>query len=374
MSIENNQAAWLHAKAHPFTVSDAPIVKPAVGEILIRNRAVALNPFDGVVQTLGGLVTPWVTYPSILGSDVAGEVVEVGSCASRFKVGDRVLGLALGIDKLANRAAEGAFQHYVILREDAATAIPGFMQFEQASVLPLAIATAACGLFLKDQLHLRPPVLGGQALLGKTVLIWGGSTSIGSCAIQLAVAAGYAVVTTASPKNFGYVQQLGAELVFDYNEPNVVTSVVNALREREVVGALAITVGSGAPCIDIVSQCAGPRIVSMASSPYAVDDAPLTRQLLWKVKRLPRLAAGFLGLALRARLKGVAIRSIWGTALVKDALGRLIFADFLGPALASGQLVPAPPPMVVGNTLQDIPKAIAILRRGVSAKKVVVSL
>lgn len=374
MPTENNQAAWLHAKAHPFTVSDAPIVKPAVGEILIRNRAVALNPFDGVVQTLGGLVTPWVIYPSILGSDVAGQVVEVGSSASRFKVGDRVLGLALGIDKLANRAAEGAFQHYVILREDAATAIPESIPFEQAAVMPLAVATAACGLFLKDQLNLQPPVLGGRARLGKTVLIWGGSTSIGSCAIQLAVAAGYEVVTTASPKNFDYVQKLGAELVFDYNAPNVVANIVNALRERELVGALAITVGSGAPCIDIVSQCAGPRMVSMASSPCAVDNAPLTKQFLWKVKRLPRLAVGFLGLALRARLKGVAIRSIWGTALVKGALGRLIFADFLGPALASGQLVPAPPPMVVGNALQDIPKAIAILRRGVSAKKVVVSL
>ena len=50
----------------------APMPQPGVGEILVRSRAIAMNPFDGVVQTLGGIVTPWVTYPTILGSDVAG--------------------------------------------------------------------------------------------------------------------------------------------------------------------------------------------------------------------------------------------------------------------------------------------------------------
>jgi len=374
MSTHTNQAVWLNAKAQPFTVSEAPITRPVADEILIRTRAVALNPFDGVVQTLGGLATPWLSYPSILGSDVAGEVVELGSSSSKFKVGDRVLGLALGIDKLANRAAEGGFQHYVLLREDATTAIPDSIEFEQAAVLPLAIATAACGLFLNDQLNLQWPAPGGQASTGKTVIIWGGSTSIGSCAIQLAVAAGYKVLTTASPRNFDYVKKLGAEMIYDYNEPAVVSKIVKALKGSEIVGALAITVGSGTPCIDIVSQCQGGRIVCMASSPCRLDDAPLENQLLWRVKRFPRLAAGFLFLAIKARFKSVAIRSIWGTALVKEALGPFIFSDFLGPALASGNFVPAPPPMVVGSSLQDIPNAINILRQGVSAKKVIVSL
>lgn len=374
MTALSNQAAWIKAKGQPLVVAAAPMPQPGAGEILVRNRALALNPFDGVVQTLGSMITPWLTYPAILGSDVAGEVVAVGTSVSRFEVGDRVLGLALGIDKLANRASEGAFQHYVILRQEAAAAIPDEMSFEQGAVLPLAVATAACGLFLGDQLGLSMPSAAAPEPTGKTVLIWGGSTSVGSAAIQLAVAAGYEVVATASPRNFDYVRRLGASQVFDYNDPNVVANMVKFLGSRDMAGALAIAVGSGTSCIEVMSRCLGNRIVSMASSPLPVDDAPLTHQFSWKLTRLPRLAFGFLGLAVRARLRGVAVRSIWGTALMKGSLGKKIFNDFLGPALASRRFVAAPEPLVAGHSLNEIPQALAVLRRGVSAQKVVVSL
>ena len=374
MSNPANQAAWITAKAQPLTISAAPMPEPGAGEIVVRNRAIALNPFDGVVQTLGSIVMPSLRYPAVLGSDLAGEVVAVGSEVSRFKSGDRVLGFALGVDKIANRAAEGAFQKYVIVRQDAATVIPDSISFEQAAVLPLALATAACGLFLEDQLGLQTPSVDTAVPTGKTVLIWGGSTSVGSCAIQLAVAAGYEVVTTASPRNFGYVQGLGASEVFDYSDTNVVAKLVKALQTRDMAGALAISAGSGALCIDVLARSQGRRIVSMASAPLAIDDAPLTRQFLWKLTHLPRLLAGFAALAIRARLKGVATRSIWGTALMKGTLGRTIFHDFLGPALASGRIVPAPAPFVAGHSLEAIPAAMALLRRGVSAQKVVVSL
>lgn len=374
MPTLSNRAAWVQAQGQPLTVAAAPMPQPGAGELLVRTRALALNPFDGVVQTLGGLVTPWVSYPAILGSDVAGDVVAVGPSVSRFQPGDRVLGLALGIDKLANRACEGAFQHYVILRQEAAAPLPDGIGFERAAVLPLAVATAASGLFLDDQLGLCRPCAQTPEPTGKTLLIWGGSTSVGSAAIQLAVAAGYEVVSTASPRNFEHVRRLGASQVFDYHDANVVASMVRFLGGRDMAGALAIAVGSGAPCIEILGRCQGRRVVSMASAPSPIDDAPLTRQFVWKLTRLPRLAAGFLGLAIRARLRGVELRSIWGTALLKGPLGAQIFHDFLGPALASGRFVPAPEPLVAGQGLEDIAQALALLRRGVSATKVVVSL
>ncbi len=162
--------------------------------------------------------------------------------------------------------------------------------------------------------------------------------------------------------------------MFDYQDENVVAAMVNHLGNREMAGALAIAAGSGAPCIDVISRCQGHRIVSMASSPLPIDDAPLTHQWFWKLTHLPRLAAGFVGLAMRARVRGVAIRSVWGTALMQGTLGKAIFNDFLGPALASGRLVPAPKPLVAGHSLQAIPQGLALLRRGVSASKVVVSL
>jgi NADPH:quinone reductase-like Zn-dependent oxidoreductase len=375
MTAPANHAAWLRAKQEPLTVSEAPLTAPGAGEILVRGRAIAMNPFDSVVQALGGMITPWVAYPAVLGSDVAGEVVSVGPGVSRFEPGDRVVGLALGIDKVANRASEGAFQEYVILRQDAVTAIPDGISFEQASVLPLAVATAACGLFLPEQLGLRKPSTANRPTPPKeAVLVWGGATSVGSCAIQLAVAAGYHVVTTASPKNFSHVRALGAAGVFDYRDRSVVDRAVEALRGFELAGVLSIAAGSGAACIDIASRCPGRRIVAMASAPLPLDDAPLTNQFPWKLSRFSRIGFGFARLALRARMKGVTTRAIWGTALVKGPLCREIFVDFLGPALADGRFRATPEPLVAGHSIRDIPAAMAVLRQGVSARKVVVSL
>jgi len=112
----------------------------------------------------------------------------------------------------------------------------------------------------------------------------------------------------------------------------------------------------------------------MASAPVSLEDAPLARQFGWKLRRLPRVGFGFLSLAIRARLLGVRTSSIWGTALVQSPLGRAIFVDFLEAALASGQFVPAPAPLVAGRSLQEIPQAMVRLRQGVSAQKVVVTL
>jgi NADPH:quinone reductase-like Zn-dependent oxidoreductase len=71
---------------------------------------------------------------------------------------------------------------------------------------------------------------------------------MGSNAIQLAVAAGYDVITTASPRNFEYVQRLGARQAFDYRSSTVVADIIAALRRRRLAGAIAIGTGSAAPC------------------------------------------------------------------------------------------------------------------------------
>lgn len=375
MTAPTNHSASLPTKQKPLIISESPLTAPGAGEILVRSRAIAINPFDGVVQALGGMITPWLAYPAVLGSDVAGEVVSVGPGITRFAPGDRVVGLALGIDKIANRASEGAFQEYVILRQDAVTAIPDVLSFEQASVLPLAVATAACGLFLPEQLALLKPSPAKRAMPAKeAVFIWGGATSVGSCAIQLAVAAGYCVVTTASPKNFSHVRALGAASVLDYSDRRVVDKAVEALHGFELAGVLSIAAGSGAACIDIASRCKGRKIVSMASAPLPLNDAPLTEQFLWKLSRFSRIGIGFASLALRARMKGVTTRAIWGTALVNGPLCREIFVDFLEPALADGRFKATPDPLVAGHSIRDIPAAMAVLRQGVSARKVVVSL
>ncbi len=92
LKMPSNAAAWLTAaKANPFEVKSEPYTSASENDIVIKSGAVAINPFDWMIQHMGDALFP-LPYPSILGFDVAGEVVEVGSSGSRFTIGDRVRG------------------------------------------------------------------------------------------------------------------------------------------------------------------------------------------------------------------------------------------------------------------------------------------
>jgi len=108
---------------------------------------------------MGGLIYPWLTYPAVLGSDAAGEVVQAGSAVTRFRVGDRVLGHAVGLEKNRNAAAEGAFQAYTVLLDHMTTPIPDHISYEQAAVLPLGVSRAGQ---VRPRPHLMP-LSGGRA-------------------------------------------------------------------------------------------------------------------------------------------------------------------------------------------------------------------
>ena len=177
--MSENRAAWLMKKQEPLSVGPSPRTAPKDHEIVIRNHAVAIDPVDWMKQRAGNFMFSFIKYPFVLGSDVAGEVVEVGRQVARFKVGDRVLAHVLGMTKERNRSAEGAFQEYAIALEHMTSAIPDSFSFEQASVLPLGLSTAACGLFQHDQLGLKLPSASTTEQQGQTLLVWGGSTSVG---------------------------------------------------------------------------------------------------------------------------------------------------------------------------------------------------
>jgi NADPH:quinone reductase-like Zn-dependent oxidoreductase len=367
-------ALWLTTKRADLMTGPAVLTPAGPGEIVVRARAVAVNPMDRLMQTVGDLITPYITYPFVLGSDVAGEVVGVGADVTRFKIGDRVLGHAVGSDKSRNRAAEGAFQTHVVLLAHMAAPIPDGMAFETAAVLPLALSTAACGLFQKDQLALDPPVATPRPN-GKSVLIWGASTSVGSNAVQLAVAAGYEVIATASPANFAYVTRLGAAQVFDYRSNTVIADIVAVLRGKTMSGALAVGSGSAAAALDIMAQCSGTRFVAVATPPASFDDVPAGKgRLRHLAPVLMRMVIGSVGLALKARCKGVRTKMIWGSSLLGNEVGPIIYQAFLPDALADGRYVAAPDALIVGHGLHHIPDALERQRRGVSARKLVVTL
>ncbi len=372
--MPTNTAAWMGTKYAQLEVGPAPYTAPAHDQIVVRNGAVAVNPLDWIIQVAGPVAYRWLSYPAVIGSDVAGEVVEVGSSVTRFRVGDRVLGHAVGTDKDSNSAAEGAFQEYTVVLERMASPIPDPLSYESACVLPLALSTAACGLFQSDQLALAHPSA-GAARTGETVLVWGGSTSVGSNAIQLAVAAGYDVITTASPHNHDYVTALGADRVFDYNSPTVVADIIDAFRDRTLAGALALGTTSATSCADIVRSCTGRKFVSIASTPVSFDGLAGEDRARFALPRLLlKLVSAKVSLQLRTRPRGVGTRFIFGTSLKTNEVSTAIYQDFLPAALAEGRYVAAPEPSVVGHSLRDVQHALDVQRKGVSAQKIVVSV
>lgn len=139
------------------------------------------------------------------------------------------LGLATGEPKY------GAFQLYSIAKAGFVAPIPDSFSFEQAAVLPLSISTAAAALYQKSYFALPYPAKDTKPL-NKTILIWGGSSSVGAAAIQLARASGLRVFATASSRNHSFVQSLGATKAFDYSQSGVADEIAAALKGSAFVG------------------------------------------------------------------------------------------------------------------------------------------
>ncbi|GME41927.1 Oxidoreductase [Neofusicoccum parvum] len=344
MATPKNTAAWLESeKAYPLVVKDAPYpTLTTPNSLIIKTTAIAFNPVDHALQSHAMLPLP---YPWILGCDAAGTVVAAApAAAATYPPGTRVAGLCPGFD--AKDPAGCAFQSFVRLEAPLVTALPPNVSDVQAVALPLALGTAAAGLFGEEQLRLGLPGRGGRG----AALVWGAATSVGSCAVQLAVNAGYEVVATAGRANAEYARRLGAAVVFDYKAEGVVEEVVKAFEGREFVGVYdaASTGGAIEACLEIAARVKtdGRRFVS-------------------SVRWLPE------GIKVP---EGVETAWMWGTSPKDTNVGPAIFQEFLPAALEDGRFIPAPEPLVVGEGLESVQKALDVLKEGVSAKKVVVTL
>jgi NADPH:quinone reductase-like Zn-dependent oxidoreductase len=165
---------------------DLPDPHPGPGQVRIAVRAAGVNPSDWKKRQ--GLMDE--ELPQTLGYEAAGIVDELGAGVADVAVGDRVFGLS----------AEGAAQAELAVLSFYAP-IPALLGFAAAAALPAAVETATRAL---DQLG---------AGSGHRLLVNGASGSVGSAAVQLAVARGARVIGTASPANHDYLRSLGAEPV-----------------------------------------------------------------------------------------------------------------------------------------------------------------
>ncbi|KAI7788062.1 zinc-binding dehydrogenase family [Diaporthe eres] len=212
--LPRTQRAILAGDKGEWVVSqDAPVPELEADNIIIKTVAVALNPVDTK------MVGPFIAEGAMFGFDCAGYVVAIGSDVASarpgLKVGDRVCGCADGMNKFRPRA--GAFGEYVVLDGDMALKIPESMGFEEAAGMGMRIATAGMALFWS--LGIPTEWLLKAAGEQMPVLVYGGSTSTGTMAIQLLKLCNVKVITTCSPRNFDLVRSYGADAVFDYSSP-----------------------------------------------------------------------------------------------------------------------------------------------------------
>jgi NADPH:quinone reductase-like Zn-dependent oxidoreductase len=266
----SNKAAWQKTfKGASLIVEDAPMPTPQPHQIVIKTRAIGINPADAAVQKLG-MVYDASKFPIILGFDVAGEVKAVGERVTRFKPGDRVCAFPVDLSPGDYKSQRGAFQLYCVANASLAALVPSNVSFAEAAVFPSCLSTAAYALFMKNAMALSlPPASGKAEPNGNVVVVWGGSSVVGSCAIQMASLAGYEVVATSSERNFEHCRSLGAAQVFDYKSESVVEDVVAACKGKESAGVFVAYYNdeSTVTCSHIAGHLGGNAVVGTVLPP-----------------------------------------------------------------------------------------------------------
>lgn len=235
------------AKNVEFADLPRPIIKP--DEILVQVHAAGLNPIDNVIPT--GSFKPIIKLqlPVVMGSDLAGVVVEIGSRVTRFKVGDAVFASTFDL-------GVGALAEYAAVPEHVAALKPGNLDFVEAASIPMVALTSWQALIERAQLR-----------QGQKVFIPAGAGGIGSFAIQLAKLFGAKVATTTSTANVEFVRQLGADEVIDYKKQEFEAQ----LRDYDVVLA-TLRGGELEKSLQVVGP--GSKVVSLVGPP----DAAFARQ------------------------------------------------------------------------------------------------
>jgi 2-desacetyl-2-hydroxyethyl bacteriochlorophyllide A dehydrogenase len=194
---------------------EQPKIQPR--QLLVKVHASSVNPIDwktrkGMLQLITGY-----RFPMILGFDLAGEVVEVGSGVTRFQPGDAIYG--------STSFPGGAYAEFAAIPEDLAAPQPTNLNYQEAAVVPLAALTALQGL--RDQ---------GNIQSGQTVLINGASGGVGMFAVQIAKALGAVVTGVSSTRNLDFVKSLGSDQVIDYTQQDFTQGTAKYDMIFDVVG------------------------------------------------------------------------------------------------------------------------------------------
>jgi NADPH:quinone reductase-like Zn-dependent oxidoreductase len=204
---ENMMKAIVCSKYGPPEVLQLKEVEkpaPKNNEALVKVYASSLNAAD--LETLKGvfvnrIVAPIKPMHKILGTDIAGQIREVGRKVNKFQPGDEIWG------DLSFPLGSGAFAEYVCVPEDALRLKPTSMTFEEAAAIPTA------GIVALQHLLAKRPIQPGQK-----VLINGAGGSVGTFAVQIAKHFGAEVTGVDSKEKLEMLRLIGADHVIDYNQ------------------------------------------------------------------------------------------------------------------------------------------------------------
>jgi NADPH2:quinone reductase len=182
---------------------ERPVPAPGAGEILVKVAAAGVNRPD--VMQRKGLYPPPKGAPDIPGLEIAGEVAALGSGVTRWKTGDKVMALVIG----------GGYAQYCLAHESHALAVPNGYAMTEAAAIPETFFTVWHNVFER-----------GALKSGETFLVHGGSSGIGTTAIQLAKAFGARVITTAgSDDKCEACRKLGADIAINYRSEDFVAVI-----------------------------------------------------------------------------------------------------------------------------------------------------
>jgi NADPH:quinone reductase-like Zn-dependent oxidoreductase len=256
------------------------------------------------------------------------------------------------INLVSSRPQDGAYALYVVVPADKAAILPDTISFTDGVVVPFAMEAAVCTLSLKEPGVAMPgvatPALGlpypslEPVSSSKTLIVYGGSSSVGSMTTQLAVAAGIKVISIASPHNFDLCKSCGAAEVFDYHDPSFIEKVVEA------------TAKSGS-FVGIFDAIGSPET-------YANDLAILAR-----------LGGGHLA-CVHPPPSDIPENVTAGMIFAVNDVANPVWKNYVTPALQAGKLKCLPPPTIVGKGLDKIQEALKKCEAGVSGTKLVVQL
>ena len=241
-----------------LAVSDAELPRPTGREVRIRVTAAGLNGAD--LSQRRGFYPPPPGAPEWPGLEVSGEIDAVGGEVTEWRPGDRVCALLPG----------GGYAEFVTVDAGLVLPVPAGVDLVEAAGLPEVTATVWSNVFQLAQLA-----------EGETLLVHGGSSGIGSMAIQLGRAFGAHVIATAgSPVKVEFCRELGAEVGVDYRSQDFV-EVVNDTTDGHGADVVLDVVGGDYIARDLQALATGGRIMSIANranTPSSIDMGLLMRK------------------------------------------------------------------------------------------------